>query len=241
MAQRPAAEALKRVQDRAEAAGYGLLIHDAYRPWRITKMMWDETQPAQREFVADPATGSRHNRGCAIDLTLYDLKTGRPVEMPSRYDEFSKLMWGVDRAQDVTTSAKLQAVFGTTAAIQPGRVYGSVEAGTARMLQTPATTHPGDHISPAAIGHALEPQAMLARRNDDAARLRDQREAVEVVEIEAARPAIRVAIDRDREVCRRARRHVLRESGGHRDEGGQGGAEEAKQVYGTHQLGCTVW
>jgi len=74
----------------------------------------------------------------------------------SRYDEFSKLMWGVDRAQDVTTSAKLQAVFGTSAAIQPGRVYGSVEAGTARMLQTPATTHPGDHISPAAIGHALD-------------------------------------------------------------------------------------
>lgn len=87
LAQRPAAEALKRVQDRAEREGYGLLIHDAYRPWRITKMMWDETPPAQREFVANPARGSRHNRGCAIDLTLQ--RGGTAVEMPSPYDDFT--------------------------------------------------------------------------------------------------------------------------------------------------------
>lgn len=86
-AQRPAADALRRVQDRAERHGYGLVIHDAYRPWRITKMMWDETPEAQREFVADPATGSRHNRGCAIDLTLH--RDGRIVEMPSPYDDFT--------------------------------------------------------------------------------------------------------------------------------------------------------
>lgn len=87
LAQRPAAEALKRVQDRAEAAGCGLLIHDAYRPWRITKMMWDETPEGQREFVANPATGSRHNRGCAIDLTLH--RGGTAVIMPSPYDDFT--------------------------------------------------------------------------------------------------------------------------------------------------------
>jgi zinc D-Ala-D-Ala dipeptidase len=87
VAQRPAADALKRVQDRAEAAGYGLLIHDAYRPWRITRMMWDETPEAQREFVANPATGSRHNRGCAIDLSLH--RRGVPVSMPSPYDDFT--------------------------------------------------------------------------------------------------------------------------------------------------------
>ncbi len=87
MAQRPAAEALSRVQTRAEREGYGLLIHDAYRPWRITKMMWDETPEAQREFVANPATGSRHNRGCAIDLTLH--RGGVAVEMPSPYDDFT--------------------------------------------------------------------------------------------------------------------------------------------------------
>ncbi len=87
MLQRPAAEALSRVQTRAAAAGFGLLVHDAYRPWSITKMMWDETPPAQREFVADPATGSRHNRGCAIDLTLH--RGGVAVAMPSPYDDFT--------------------------------------------------------------------------------------------------------------------------------------------------------
>lgn len=87
--QRPAAEALVRAQRRLKARGYGLLIHDGYRPWYVTKMFWDATPPAQHEFVADPATGSRHNRGCAVDLTLYDLRTGKPIEMPGTYDEFS--------------------------------------------------------------------------------------------------------------------------------------------------------
>ena len=87
--QRPAAEALARIHRALAAQGYGLLIHDAYRPWSVTWMFWEATPPEARIFVADPAEGSRHNRGCAVDLTLYDLKTGRPVEMPSRYDEFS--------------------------------------------------------------------------------------------------------------------------------------------------------
>lgn len=87
--QRPAAEALGRVQKALAAKGYGLLIHDAYRPWFVTWMFWEATPPEDHAFVADPAKGSRHNRGCAVDLTLYDLKTGKPVEMPSRYDEFS--------------------------------------------------------------------------------------------------------------------------------------------------------
>jgi len=87
--QRPAAEALVRVSRRLRDEGYGLLIHDAYRPWYVTKMFWDATPEDLRDFVADPASGSRHNRGCAVDLTLYDLNTGDPVEMPSGYDEFS--------------------------------------------------------------------------------------------------------------------------------------------------------
>lgn len=87
--QRPAAEALVRSHKALVAQGYGLLIHDGYRPWYVTKMFWDATPEAQHEFVADPASGSRHNRGCAIDLTLFDLKTGRAVEMPGSYDEFS--------------------------------------------------------------------------------------------------------------------------------------------------------
>lgn len=88
--QRPAAEALLRVQRALAADGYGLLVHDAYRPWYVTKMFWDATPEDKHRFVADPEKGSRHNRGCAVDLTLYDLRTGRAVEMPSLYDEMSE-------------------------------------------------------------------------------------------------------------------------------------------------------
>jgi D-alanyl-D-alanine dipeptidase len=87
--QRPAAQALGRAQKALAAKGYGLMIHDAYRPWFVTWMFWEATPPEDHTFVADPAKGSRHNRGCAVDLTLYDLKTGKIVEMPSRYDEAS--------------------------------------------------------------------------------------------------------------------------------------------------------
>src|SRR5437016_5172783 len=81
--QRPAAEALVRVSRKLKAQGYGLLVHDAYRPWYVTKVFWDATPEDKHVFVADPSKGSRHNRGCAVDLTLYDLKTGKPVEMVS--------------------------------------------------------------------------------------------------------------------------------------------------------------
>ncbi len=85
--QRPAAEALVRINRKLKDAGYGLLVHDAYRPWFVTKVFWDATPDDKKKFVADPSKGSRHNRGCAVDLTLYDLKTGKPVEMVSTYDE----------------------------------------------------------------------------------------------------------------------------------------------------------
>jgi len=87
--QRPAAEALVRAHRALRGQGFGLLIHDAYRPWYVTRMFWDATPDSQRTFVANPARGSRHNRGCAVDLSLYDLATGAPVRMPSGYDEFS--------------------------------------------------------------------------------------------------------------------------------------------------------
>lgn len=88
--QRPAAEALVRVSRAVRAQGYGLLIHDAYRPWYITKIFWDATPPDKHDFVANPADGSRHNRGCAVDLSLYRLSDGQPVDMPSVYDEMSE-------------------------------------------------------------------------------------------------------------------------------------------------------
>jgi len=87
--QRPAAQALLRAHRALRARGYGLLIHDAYRPWWVTKVFWEATPVDKREFVADPAKGSRHNRGCAVDLTLYTLADGRPVVMPSLYDEMT--------------------------------------------------------------------------------------------------------------------------------------------------------
>ena len=87
--QRPAAEALLAVHKELARSGYGLLIHDGYRPWAITKLFWDMTTGFQREFVADPKTGSKHNRGCAVDLTMYDLATGTVVEMPGGYDEMT--------------------------------------------------------------------------------------------------------------------------------------------------------
>src|SRR5215203_2383777 len=85
--QRPAAEALVRVGRKLKQSGYGLLVHDGYRPWYVTKVFWDATPEDKKIFVADPSKGSRHNRGAAIDLTLYDLKTGKPIEMVSTYDE----------------------------------------------------------------------------------------------------------------------------------------------------------
>jgi D-alanyl-D-alanine dipeptidase len=87
--QRPAAQALARVAARLAPRGYGLVIYDAYRPWFATKSFWDVVPPDKHIFVADPAKGSRHNRGCAVDLGLYDLRSGAIVSMPSRYDEMS--------------------------------------------------------------------------------------------------------------------------------------------------------
>ena len=90
--QRPAAEALVRAHKKLAGSGYGLLVFDGYRPWSVTKAFWDAASAKERriEFVANPKKGSKHNRGCAVDLTLYDLKTGREVTMPSAYDEFTE-------------------------------------------------------------------------------------------------------------------------------------------------------
>lgn len=87
--QKPAAAALLKAHTELAKQGYGLLIHDAYRPWHVTKMFRDATPEKFHHFVADPLQGSRHNRGCAVDLTLYDLKTGKAVHMPGGYDEMT--------------------------------------------------------------------------------------------------------------------------------------------------------
>ena len=88
--QRPAAEALVRVNKKLRKQGYGLVIFDGYRPWYVTKLFWDATPEDKKHFVADPSRGSRHNRGCAVDLSLFDLKTGKEVMMPGEYDEMTE-------------------------------------------------------------------------------------------------------------------------------------------------------
>ena len=88
--QKPAAEAVVKVHRELKKRGLGLVIFDGYRPWSITKLFWDVVAVDQRKFVADPAKGSIHNRGCAVDLSIYDLATGELLAMPSGYDEFTE-------------------------------------------------------------------------------------------------------------------------------------------------------
>ncbi len=87
--QKDAATALVKANTELKKIGYGLLVFDGYRPWSVTKIFWDATSKENKRFVADPKLGSKHNRGCAVDLTLYDLKTGKEVKMPGEYDEMS--------------------------------------------------------------------------------------------------------------------------------------------------------
>jgi len=88
--QRSAAEALLSVHQWLKGQGYGLVVYDAYRPWSVTKLFWDITPPDKRMFVANPSIGSVHNRGCSVDVGLYDIRTGREVEMPSDFDEMTE-------------------------------------------------------------------------------------------------------------------------------------------------------
>ncbi len=88
--QRPAAEALVRVNQALRKGGFGIVVFDGYRPWSVTRLFWDATPADKRIFVADPSKGSRHNRGCAVDLSLFDLKTAQLVKMPSDYDEMTE-------------------------------------------------------------------------------------------------------------------------------------------------------
>lgn len=88
--QRPAAEALVRVHKLLKKEGLGIVIFDGYRPWSVTKLFWEVVPADKRIFVADPRKGSKHNRGCAVDLSFYDRKTGKLVPMPSDFDEFSE-------------------------------------------------------------------------------------------------------------------------------------------------------
>jgi len=81
---------LAEINSELKPLGFGLMIFDGYRPWSVTKTFWDITPDEDKIFVADPKQGSRHNRGCAIDLSLYDLVTGEEIEMTGVYDEMTE-------------------------------------------------------------------------------------------------------------------------------------------------------
>ena len=83
--------ALARAHGKLKPTGYGLLIYDAYRPWSVTRDLWNSASAPDRAngYVANPTEGSKHNRGCAVDVGLYALDTGKEVEMPSAFDDFS--------------------------------------------------------------------------------------------------------------------------------------------------------
>ena len=85
-----AADRLIDAKNDLKELGYGIIIYDAYRPWFVTKMFWEGTPENLKHFVANPENGSSHNKGCAIDIGLYDIETGESIVMISGYDEFTE-------------------------------------------------------------------------------------------------------------------------------------------------------
>ena len=85
-----AADRLIEAKNELKKLGYGIIIYDAYRPWFVTKMFWEGTPENLKHFVANPENGSSHNKGCAIDIGLYDIETGESIVMISGYDEFTE-------------------------------------------------------------------------------------------------------------------------------------------------------
>jgi D-alanyl-D-alanine dipeptidase len=120
--QRPAAEALVRVNQSLRKQGYGLVIFDGYRPWAVTKVFWDATPADKKIFVADPSKGSRHNRGCAVDLSMFNLKTGEIVRMPSEYDEMTERAH-IDYACASTEAKRLRDLLRTSMEAEGFAVY----------------------------------------------------------------------------------------------------------------------
>lgn len=81
------AKALRSVVSELKLKGIGLIIYDAYRPYSATLKFWEVIHDTL--FVAAPWKGSRHNRGCAVDVSLFDLETGKELQMPTEYDNFT--------------------------------------------------------------------------------------------------------------------------------------------------------
>jgi pimeloyl-ACP methyl ester carboxylesterase len=118
--------------------------------WTVLAAAADQPQGYKAMVLEGSSTGKPY---AADGSTTWPRNLG---VVYSQFDEFSPLMWGVERARDVGASPKLKVLFGTEASVEPGRLYGDLAAGTARKLYTPFTTHPGDHISSEAVGDSLD-------------------------------------------------------------------------------------
>lgn len=99
-ARKPVAESLKKIQADLKKQGLGIKIYDGYRPYSATVKFYETYRDTT--YVASPYKGSRHNRGCALDLTVIDLKTGQELEMPTGYDSFKKEAWPTSPVSDPT-------------------------------------------------------------------------------------------------------------------------------------------
>jgi zinc D-Ala-D-Ala dipeptidase len=97
-ARKPVAEALKKIQAELKSLGMGIKIFDAYRPYKATVKFYEVY--GDTTYVASPYRGSRHNRGCALDLTIIDLKSGQELKMPTGYDSFTKAAWPSSPVED---------------------------------------------------------------------------------------------------------------------------------------------
>lgn len=97
-ARKPVAEALKKAHEEFSKHGVDIKVYDAYRPYSATVKFYEVYRDTT--YVASPYKGSRHNRGCAIDMTLVDLKTGKELKMPTEYDSFKKEAWPTTPVKD---------------------------------------------------------------------------------------------------------------------------------------------
>ncbi len=102
-ARRPVAEALFKVQNELKPKGLGIKMFDAYRPYKATVKFYEVYKDTT--YVASPYRGSRHNRGCALDLTIINLKTGEELQMPTEYDSFKKEAWPSTPVKDPVVRA----------------------------------------------------------------------------------------------------------------------------------------
>lgn len=110
-ARKPVAEAVKRAQAELANQGLGIKIFDAYRPYAATVKFYEVYKDTT--YVASPYRGSRHNRGCAIDMTIINLKTGEELLMPTGYDSFKKEAWPSTPVKDPLIRKNCQLIIDT--------------------------------------------------------------------------------------------------------------------------------